>query len=468
MMAAAHIAAILPRGETLRNFVHTGCLEAIASQMALSVISVLPDAETAQDLRSRFGDVTELTTTPDRWPTRFARDILDMSHGRRLGSAAARERWRLRDAEADTMARKLKRLGRKMIAVPLANGPGIAMLERIERGLSKRLRVESKWEMMFRESRPTLVFNASHIHSANAIHVVQAAQWLGIPTAAFVFSWDNLTSQGRCIPEYDYYLVWNDEIRHQLCEVYPHVDASRVLVTGTPQFDLHFRPEGIWSREEFCSVMGLDPGRPVVLYSTGMAGHMPGEPEIVEGIADMLVGREDLGAPQLLVRVYPKDRTGRFEDLRARRSDIVFSATRWIEAHLTPTIADSHLLANTLRHASVGINVASTVSLELAMFDHPVLNIAYNPPRTPVRVPYARYYTFDHYAPLVKAGVVQLANSEPELLAGIEQALKNPDKFSAERRAFIASTFGATLDGQSSQRVADVLMRLAQSEVTDQ
>ena len=138
--------------------------------------------------------------------------------------------------------------------------------------------------------------------------------------------------------------------------------------------------------------------RPIVLYSTGMANHMPGEPEIVEEIADMLKEIEGDKKPQLLVRVYPKDLTGRFEELKHRRTDILFPKIAWEEDWLTPKFEDSYALVNTLRHSALGINVASTISLELCMFDKPVINVGYNPPSVDEKnLAYADYYEFDHY-----------------------------------------------------------------------
>jgi hypothetical protein len=119
----------------------------------------------------------------------------------------------------------------------------------------------------------------------------------------------------------------------------------------------------------------------------------------------------DLG-PQLLLRVYPKDQTGRFEELKRRRSDIIFGEAPWEPLWLTPKIEDCFVLTNTLRHADVGINVASTISLELCMFAKPVINVAYNPPEIHSSlVDYARYYEFDHYRPVVESGAVQVAGS---------------------------------------------------------
>jgi len=300
-----------------------------------------------------------------------------------------------------------------------------------------------------------------------AIQAVQAAQWLKIPTAAFVFSWDNLTSQGRIMPPYDQYLVWNEALKEQLLDIYDTVRPERVFVTGTPQFDFHFRPEFHWSRKEFCSRIGADPARPIVLYSTGMANHMPGEPQIVEGIARILREMTDLGSPQLLVRVYPKDQTGRFEEVRRRNVDVLFPAIPWEPAWLTPCPEDAHLLTNMLRHAAVGANVASTMSLELCMFDKPVVNVAYNPPGVDVReLDYSRYYKFDHYRKVVESGAVSVAESEDELRSMLRRALAQPEVGSSHRRSLIKNMFGDTLDGYSGLRVADRLIRLAGDGIT--
>jgi hypothetical protein len=283
---------------------------------------------------------------------------------------------------------------------------------------------------LFRELNPALVFNASHIHSRIAIPAVHAAKSLGITTTTFLFSWDNLTSQGRIVPLYDYYLAWNEEIRRQLLSIYPGIRPDQVFVTGTPQFDFHFQPQFHWSREQFCDRVGADPTRPIVLYTTGMDNHMPGEPLIIEGINNLLKEMTEFGRPQLLVRVYPKDRNPqRFDEIKRRNPDILFPHVPWTINHQMPKPEDAYLLTNSLRHAAVGINVASTVSLELCMFDKPVINVAYNPPIDISPKDYRLYYQFDHYRPVVESGAVQLARSEAEMKQLLIEALAEPQKF---------------------------------------
>jgi hypothetical protein len=456
------IVVILPRGEAIRNFVYSGALDATARHASLTLLSVIPSEETETVLRARYGEVLQLRQNEERWIVRILRELLDTAHGRWLWSKAAQHRWQLRTAEANSVGRVLKLWAKRVASYPFANPTGLALLSKAETVSSRLLRTTDDYLCLFAELKPSLVFNTSHVHSQNAIPAVQAAKWLGIPTAAFIFSWDNLTSQGRIIPPYDYYLVWNDSVRNQLMEIYPSVRSDRVRVTGTPQFDFHFKPEFHWTREQFCAHVGADPNRPIVLYTTGMANHMPGEPRIVEGIADLLLEMTDIGPPQLLVRVYPKDGTGRFEELKRRRQDVLFPRVPWETAWLTPTIQDAYLLTNMLLHAAAGVNIASTVSLELCMLDKPVINVGYNPPGIEIDpIDYRDYYKFDHYSPLVESGAVKVGESEHEMRILLRQALTEPRLGSVLRRTLIKNMFGDKLGSQSAEQLSASLLELA-------
>lgn len=458
------IVVILPRGEAIRNFVYSGMLRELRREAEITLLSVIPSEDLRDSLENEADTLTELRPVATRRGVGYLFDLVNMAHGRWLWSEAAKHRWRLRDLEARTPIARAKRRIQKALCWPFANRRGVELLATAHGAASRWLRTTDEYVDLLRRIRPALVFNGSHVHSHLAVPVVEAARWLGIPTAAFIFSWDNLTSQGRILPPYDHYLVWNESLRDQLIQLYGSVDPECVHVTGTPQFDFHFRPDFRVDREAFCRQVGADPARPIVLYTTGMANHMPGEPIIVERIAEMLGRMTQLGPPQLLVRVYAKDRTGRFEDLRRRRRDVLFPLIPWESAHLTPRPEDSSLLTNMLHHCALGINVASTVSLELCMFDKPALNIGYNPPGFgPVPVDYVRYYDYDHYRPVVESGAVSLARSEAELEVLVRQALVDPGRSSAARHALLRTFFGSTLDGRSAERVAERLLKLASS-----
>lgn len=460
---AGGIAVILPRGEAIRNLFYTGALDEIAAAAPLSIFSIEPEATIRDEMLSRFPSIHPLREIADRWPVRFVREELDLAHGRWLWSRAAQVRWEWREQEAQSALQKLKRLSKKLMGIPFANRRGLKVLTGLESLASRHLAVTDRYLETLRSIQPALVFNGSHVHSRVALPVVHAARSLGIPTATFIFSWDNLTSQGRIYPPYDHYFVWNNKLKTDLLRIYPDVAADHVHVTGTPQFDFHFRPEFYWTREEFCARVGADPTRPIVLYSTGMANHVIGEPWVAERIADMLLEMKELGPPQLLVRILPKGPQGHFDDLKRRRKDILIPDVKWDRTWLTPTIEDVSILTNTLRHCALGINIASTISLELCMFDKPVINVAFPPPHLdPTReFDYTRYYQFEHYRPVVESGAIVMARSEDELRAEIIRGLEHPEAGARQRADLITSFFGQSLDGRSSSNIASKLIEIA-------
>ncbi|MGE0102875.1 MAG: hypothetical protein AB7H86_09275 [Blastocatellales bacterium] len=457
------IAVILPRGEAIRNLYYTGALDEIGAGTRLCLLSIEPDSSLWTDMKERFPGIHPLREITDRWPVRFIREELDLAHGRWLWSRAAQVRWEWREQEAVTAAMKFKRTGKKLVGLPFANPRGLDLLTGLESELSRRMAVTGRFHEIFRRERPALVFNASHVHSRVALPVVHAARDLDIPTATFIFSWDNLTSQGRIYPPYDHYFVWNEKLKTDLLRIYPDVRPEQVRVTGTPQFDFHFRPEFQWTREEFCARIGADPRRPIVLYSTGMANHVIGEPWVAERIADLLAGMPELGPPQLMVRVLPKGPQGHFDELRRRRKDILIPAIEWERRWLTPSLDDVRMLTSTLLHCSLGINIASTISLELCMFDKPVINVAFPPPNLDREreFDYTRYYQFEHYRPVVESGAIDMAGSEDELRRMILAAFSDPGKRARERRALLDDFFDRTLDGQSASRMAGELLAIS-------
>ena len=93
-----------------------------------------------------------------------------------------------------------------------------------------------------------------------------AARAVGVRTVLPVGSWDHLSSKAllRSVP--DRVVVWNQVQRQEALELHG-VPADRVVVTGAQCYDQWFDRLPARSREDFCARVGLDPGRPFVLYT---------------------------------------------------------------------------------------------------------------------------------------------------------------------------------------------------------
>jgi len=452
------------RGEVLRNFLFSQTLSRLAAEARVTVLSVVDGEDFVRHFSASPERVLRLEESlPPSWVFYF-RALVENAHDRWQWSAVARNHWELRDLRAVERRRRLQRWVVKASSRFLAFWPGLRALTAIEEELAYRLRPNRTFDELFAQLRPDLVFNGSQIHGLAAEMPLRVARRMGIPTAVFLFSWDNLTSQSRIMVSYDSYLVWTEAIRRELLELYPRVEPARVFATGTPQFDYHFQPERVLPRQELCHRIGLDPARPYVLYTTGIDNHFFHEHLHIRTVARILGRLELPSRPQLVVRTYAKGTSPEMHALaREGLPDVIFPPVLWDPEWQTPRYEDIDLYTSLLRHAALGINAASTVSLELLIFDKPVVNLRYDPPGTdlPWCLGYERHILFDHFRPLAESGATMVAGSDDDLERMIHRGLTRPEADSEARRRFLAGFFGDVLDGRSGIRAAETLLSLA-------
>jgi hypothetical protein len=428
------------------------------------VLSVVDDENLLNGVREHIDELIPLRHYPPaRWVSRL-RTLTENAHDRWLWSEVAKNNWELRDRRAAEQDKRLQRLAVKASARALAWRPALRALTRLEQWTSLRTADTREFETLFERIRPDLVFNCSHIHGIAGELPLKVAKAIGIPTAGFIFSWDNLTSRSRIFVPYDHWLVWHDDMKRQLLDIYPEIPADHVHVTGTPQFDFHFKPEYQWGRERLCREIGIDPARPYVFYTAGIANHFYEEHRHVESVAQILGGLDLDPRPQLVVRTYVKGTSAEMMALAERGlPDTVFPPVLWEPEWQTPMMADLPVYTSLLRHCAVGINAASTVSLELMIFDKPIINLDFDPPGSnlPWCMGYGRHIRFDHYRPVAESGAVMVARSNEDLQVMIEAALKKSGDRSFARREYLFQFLGGMPDGTSGARVADTLMAIS-------
>lgn len=457
------VVIILPRGEAVRNFLYSDTLRSLSERARVTLLSVVDDEAFTSRFRDSVEDIVSLREYRQHPTVRYLRMLTENAHDRWLWSAVAQNNWELRDRRAAAQGKRLRRMLMKAAARALANRPSLRQLTRLEQYLNWKLRPTREFDELFQRIRPDLVFNGSHIHGRAGELPLRVAKRMGIPTAGFIFSWDNLTSRSRIFVPYDYYLVWHEPMRTQLLDIYPEIRRENVCVTGTPQFDFHFKPEFCLSREELCKEIGIDPRRPFILYTTGIDNHFPEEYRHVQSVIRHLRDIDISPKPQLVVRNYVK---GTSPELKAMAKeppeDVVFPRVLWNPKWATPLYEDLTIYTSLVRHAALSINAASTVSLEFLMLDKPVINLDFDPPGSnlPACLGYSRHINFDHFRPVAESGATMVARSEDDMRRMLVRGLTQPEADRAARKAFIRKTFGVNLDGRSGTRVAEVLLSL--------
>lgn len=478
------ILVIFPRGEAIANFLSDVFINKLKE--GFSEIHFLTlDAQSLADYTSLLSEVDSVEVMKNyrkHYLFRFASSFLDLAHNLKIKTVSSKDRIRFRRAQAFSPAEKFKLELNVFFARFFANGPGTRLLEGTSEFAHKWLNNTKEIQEYIDQVQPDVAFNTSHIHGNISELYLYTLRQRGIKLVSFIFSWDNITSQGRIMPQYNQLFTWNNESKGLVEQYYGKDYEGSIRVTGTPQFDHYYRDfhKADLSRNEFCKSYGLDPERPVVLYSTGMPHHMPGEPIIVKRILDCFE-QEYLpeNRPQLILRVYPKDHSGRFEPLR-RLENIVFQDPLWNKALLLPSLDAKYILKQTLKNVDMGINIASTITLELLMFNKKVLNIAFTPVRNSdddiesevgdienemysakqrAMVSFkdnAKWYEYDHYKDVAESGCIMICWDENNLNTDIRNAFAfEPSE--QNKRKIMDKKFSGTLDGEGIVRIAESL-----------
>jgi CDP-Glycerol:Poly(glycerophosphate) glycerophosphotransferase len=283
----------------------------------------------------------------------------------------------------------------------------------------------------------------------------------GIPVAAAIMSWDNLSSKGLINPHPDRLLVWSDYMKGEAVEL-QGFSAERVVETGAPLYDIFANAGRFGTRRENLEGLGLDPERRLIFYGTNHAAFFPDEIEVVKRVAQW-VEEDSLGQScQLVIRLHPQAITGPYKlqtdpylSLASKRVKVEFPPVRNSSLPWELPKSDIEHLVRLLRDADVVINTASTISIDAAVLDRPVVCIAYDPAGDlPYEKSVRRYYDFTHMANVVRAGAAQLATSPEGLREKLVNYLEKPDLDRPGRQRIVKQQFGR-VDGLSAARLVE-------------
>lgn len=323
---------------------------------------------------------------------------------------------------------------------------------------------------LFGEIKPTVLF-CSHQRALEVMPAAIAARELGIPTATFIFSWDNITSKGRIAAPFDHFLVWSPLMKAELLQYYPEVNDENIHIVGTPQFDPYSDQSLLWSREEFCHRVGADPSRPIICYSGGEPGTTPEDQHHVRALMELIRDREIQQSPQVLLRPAPVTRTDervRYASVCEDFPDLIYCQPQWLQTKagdwtsVIPSREDVVMLANLTHHCYMNVNLASTMTLDFAVRDKPVVNVGFDVSDPPIfGIPVTDYYyQFEHYRPVIDLGAARLARSKEELGKHVNAYLAHPELDREQRRQLVELQVGGAL-GHAGERIVDVLQSIS-------
>lgn len=283
-------------------------------------------------------------------------------------------------------------------------------------------------EILERE-KPDFVF-CTNQRPVNAIAPLTAAEDLGIPTATFIFSWDNLP-KATMVVESNFYFVWSDHMRKELLGYYPFIQDNQVVITGSPQFEPHFSTDLSLTGEQFFEEYNLDPNRKYICFSGDDITTSPDDPKYLEDVAEAVENLNKKGLNLgIIFRRCPVDFSNRYDKVLEKFKDLVVPiapkwkqmGTNWNE--IIPTKDDLALQVNTILHTEAVVNLGSSMVFDFAAFNKPCLFLNYNAEeKTDKDWSTNKIYDFVHFRTMPTGKEVIWLNSKEEISKKLEAAL---------------------------------------------
>ncbi|OGZ97800.1 MAG: hypothetical protein A3J10_01940 [Candidatus Sungbacteria bacterium RIFCSPLOWO2_02_FULL_54_10] len=315
------------------------------------------------------------------------------------------------------------------------------------------------YAVYFEKHRPDIIVAANLFDEAEA-QLVREARLRGIPTIGFVNSWDKTTARSgiRIFP--DHFIVFNEQVRDELVR-YHGADPAKIFVGGIPQYDQYMirTPS---PRDVFFKSIGIDPHMKLVVYSPLGGTFWSGDWAMIDFL-QKIVSEGRLGVNVALLVRFPPNEFVNEKELASRPwlyydyPGMRFSTARGSDWDMTFPELDH--LSDTLTYMSLLICYASSISVDAAILDRPVINIHFTLDES-VRFggfTVEQLYRLTHYRAALASGGIRLVENADALAAQARAYLEHPVQ-DRKGRARLAREQCAYLDGKSGERIGNFIL----------
>jgi len=335
---------------------------------------------------------------------------------------------------------------------------GWSWVRSVSRLLDEKLVVNNSFSGFFDQYNPVLVFLAN-LFDPMEIAILRESKKRNIRTVGFINSWDKITSKGhiRILPKK--LIVTNEVVKKEAIQ-YLNEKEKDIFVSGVPFYD-NYVHKPVLSREEFFKKIGADSQKELLVFAPLGRIWALSDWDMIDmlyGLIQKKVFKKDL---EFLVRFPPNDFVHE-ENIKKRpylRCDVPgvrFQTSLGMDWDMN--FSEIEYLRNTLHHCSILVGYSSSVSIDAAFWNKPVINIGFTVRPTPAnKDPITRYQT-THYSKALRSGGIRLVNSKEELIEWVNKYLEDPLR-DAEGRARLVREQCYRVDGKAGERIAEFLLK---------
>lgn len=333
-----------------------------------------------------------------------------------------------------------------------------SIIRKIVRFLDFYLVKDFNFKIYFEKYNPDLVI-LGHLFGDIEISLLREAKKRKVKSIGIINSWDKLVSRGiiRLLP--DYLIVHNNIMKKEAIS-YADFDSHRIYVTGIPHYDIFFNNKPS-AKEKFYKKIGADSDKKILLVCPTGQFYSDNDVDMINLLTKLQKEEKISKNLQILVRFPPNDFVDvsnllNKELLLFDQPGVRFSSKRGVNWDMN--YDDNQHLLDTLYYSSIIICPPSSLSVDAAVFDLPIINLKF--PYKGKRFDRQNinlFYEADHYKKLIKTKGVKIVESTKELVEWINIYLKNP-KIDSEKRQKIIEEQCQYIDGKSGQRMANIIL----------
>jgi hypothetical protein len=307
--------------------------------------------------------------------------------------------------------------------------------------------------------QPDTIFATDVFGHPDAL-LMKSARRHGVYLVGMVRSWDNPTSKHllRVIP--DVLLVHNEILKEEVIQLHD-VPEKIIRVVGIPHYE-YYRTYQPISRAEYCAKLGIDPHKRIILFSPAGEKFIATDGQMAEIIRRGYAAGVIPADTVLLIRIHPSNPTSLSgftpdEHCVVERPGISFAGTTERDKELG--VVELHHLLDTLTHSAVVINVLSSIVIDAAVLDRPVITIGFEGWETdvPFGNSVARYHADENMEKLLAIGGTPVVRSPEELYAHIQKYLAEPGTDHDGRERIVSRQCNG-LDGHAKERIAQAVL----------
>ena len=319
--------------------------------------------------------------------------------------------------------------------------------------LEERLLRVPQYEHVCRTYNPSTIILGTCDADPQDIVWLTHARWSGAKAVVVDLPWNYFDDRMFSPPRPSTICAWNEDMVQHLRERFD-LDSKKVstVVTGCLRYDKYARSLTLMPREEFLRSMGADPARISLVYFLSGSHWNPHQAQIVRLILESVSAGAIRNNPQLIVRFGPHEKglKEEFKILKEEYPDLVFD---WAEE--TPQM---DRVINLLAHSAASLSIFSSIALDAAAFDKPMIYTGFSGFAYPHEddTAAARVYEFDFVRRALKTKGVRIAYDAKSLIELINQGMENPEADAAGRKVLVKKFLG-NLDGKAGDRIARVI-----------